>query len=50
MGQQFVGEYHDELMWTESGWCFASPTYRLIGETGGRFAGEARKVYQAAKG
>ncbi len=50
MGQQFVGEYHDELMWTENGRRFASRTYRLIGETGGRFAGEAREVYQAVKG
>jgi hypothetical protein len=50
VGQQFVGEYHDELVRTEAGWRFASRTYRLIGEVGGKFASEARKVYQAAKG
>jgi hypothetical protein len=50
VGQQFVGEYHDELVRTDAGWRFASRTYRLIGEVGGTFAGEARKAYQAAKG
>jgi hypothetical protein len=50
VGQQFVGEYRDEVVRTPAGWRFASRTYRLIGEVGGKFAGEARKVYQAAKG
>ena len=50
VGQQFVGEYHDELVRTLKGWRFASRTYRLIGEVGGQYAAEARKIYQAAKG
>ena len=50
IGQQFVGEYHDELVRTAQGWRFASRTYRLIGEVGGKFAAEAREIYQAAKG
>lgn len=50
VGQQFVGEYRDEVVKTPQGWRFASRTYRLIGEVGGKFAAEAREVYQAAKG
>lgn len=50
VGQQFVGEYHDEMVRTAQGWRFASRTYRLIGEVGGKYAGEAREIYQAAKG
>jgi hypothetical protein len=50
VGQQFVGEYHDELVRSGDRWCFASRTYRLIGEVGGKYAREARAIYQAAKG
>ena len=50
VGQQFVGEYRDELVRTEQGWRFRSRTYRMIGEVGGKFATEAREDYEAVKG